>query len=213
MTQILRRSPVSFTRAPVRTERRNGWDVVLQYEGEGGTAPRLIDLSHRSKWDAQHRAPATLKPWGLRIPKNPGECIYQGGMLINRMNRTQASCWHLDGEAKAPPDGAWYTDTGDASALLALVGGSVFSIMEKACSLDFNPSKCTPPCLFQAPLFHVPSQIVYLGVHDGEAALLLSCSRGYGHTVAEALLHGGAEWGLGAAGEDAFRSWLTATFS
>ncbi|MFO7738422.1 MAG: hypothetical protein R6V46_08115, partial [Desulfatiglandaceae bacterium] len=85
MTQILRRSPVSFTIAPARTELRDGWDVILEYESEGN-GPYLIDLSHSAKWDVQDIDLSQFRPRGLSIPETPGQCAFQNGILINRMN-------------------------------------------------------------------------------------------------------------------------------
>lgn len=208
MVDLLRRSPISFEGEAAQTEVRDGWEVVLSFEGEG-RGPFLIDLSHRAKWDVQSGDIGRLRPWGVGIPGSPGECIFQEGLLINRMNRTQAACWHLLGEPLRSPRGKGYTETTDALLLLVLLGREVFSIMEKACALDFQSPTVKPPCLFQAPVFHVASQVVFLGHNDGLSAVLVACARGYGYTMAGALAQAGSEWGLRPAGELAFTGWLT----
>ncbi|MCP5050464.1 MAG: sarcosine oxidase subunit gamma SoxG, partial [bacterium] len=104
MEELKRRSPVSFKPKPVKTENRNNWTVVLEYEAQGD-GPHLIDLSHRAKWDVQDSKLAKMKPWGVKIPKKPGQCAFKNGILINRMNRTQASVWHLMGERLKAPEG------------------------------------------------------------------------------------------------------------
>ena len=73
---------------------------------------------------------ANLEPWGIRIPDTPGQCILDSGILINRMNRTQASIWHLTGETPADPEGPAFTDVTDVTVFLALFGQDVFTIAE-----------------------------------------------------------------------------------
>jgi hypothetical protein len=85
---IIRRSPVTFDSTPAQTEVRDNWKVVLEYEGQGD-GPWVIDLSHRVRWDLQDREIDAIQPWALKIPDAPGRCIYENGILINRMNRTQ----------------------------------------------------------------------------------------------------------------------------
>lgn len=212
MSEILRRSPVHFDVRPQLSEIRGGWEVVLEYEGEADAA-RIIDLSHRTRWDVQDGDLSSVTAWGRTIPDEPGKCSYDRGLLINRMNRTQAACWHLAGDPPAGADSRAFTETTDGQMLVALSGRDIFRLMEKTVSLDFEASRFAPPRLFQAPIFHVPAQIVQLGEEDGRDVLLIACSRGYGHTVIQALLHAGAQWGLHAAGEKAFSATLKAIFT
>jgi hypothetical protein len=211
MTEILRHSPIRFDARPVLSETRDGWDVVLEYEGEAG-ALQIMDLSHRNRWDVQDGDISSIKPWGRTMPEKPGQCLYEEGLLINRMNRTQAACWHLAGKSLGDPGHPAFTETTDGQMLTALAGPDIFRLMEKAVALDFQASPFSPPRLFQAPVFHVPAQIVHLGTDDGRDLVLIACSRGYGHTMTEALLNAGAEWDLQAAGEKAFSACLEAIF-
>jgi hypothetical protein len=203
MTQLLRRSPVSFKIAPVRSESRDGWNVILEYEGEG-KGPYLVDLSHSGKWDVQDTDLSQFRPWGLIIPQTPGQCVFQNGILINRMNRTQAACWHLCRTSPQVPEESAYTETTDATLLLALLGKEVFSILEKISALDFFPPERKTPFLLQGPILHVPCQVVCLAKDDESAAVLFTCSRGYGESVVKGILSAGAEWGLRPAGESVF---------
>ena len=137
--KIIRRSPVTFDSTPAKTEARNKWTVVLEYEDQGD-GPWIIDLSHRRRWDLQDRDIDTLQLWDLNIPETPGRCSFEKGVLINRMNRTQSSIWHLGGNKPVPPEGAAYTDVTDATVFLALIGKNLASITEKLTALDFfNP--------------------------------------------------------------------------
>lgn len=207
MTSYQRLSPVSFSASPEKTEKRDNWTVVLEYKGEGD-GPWLIDLSHRAKWDLQDGKIAEIKPWGIAVPEKPGQCIIENGLLINRMNRTQASIWHLSGDRLQPPDGSAYTDTTDTTLFLALAGKQVFSITEKLTSLDFSDPEKKAPFLLQGPLSHVPCQVVVLVKNKDNGTVLLTCSRGYAHDMAHAIFEAGEEFGLCPAGENAFQSRL-----
>ncbi|MDY6793168.1 MAG: sarcosine oxidase subunit gamma SoxG [Thermodesulfobacteriota bacterium] len=207
MTIYQRRSPVSFSATPVKTEKRDNWTVVLEYEGEG-RGPWLIDLSHRAKWDLQDGNIDAVKSWGLSIPKVPGESVFKNGLLINRMNRTQASIWHLSGDHLQAPDGSAYTDTTDTTLFLTLAGNQVFSITEKLTSLDLIDPEKKAPFLLQGPLSHVPCQVVVLEINGESGIVLLTCSRGYAHDMVHAILEAGKEFRLRPAGENAFQSQL-----
>ncbi|NNL77822.1 MAG: sarcosine oxidase subunit gamma SoxG [Desulfobacterales bacterium] len=208
MENIIRRSPVSFDSKPLKTDVRDNWTVVTEYEDEG-SGPFVIDLSHRARWDLQESVLANVQPWGIHIPDSPGQCVYENGIIINRMNRTQASIWHLSGEMPTAPEGPAFTDVTDATVFLALYGNNIFSIAEKLTSLDFlDPSK-KAPFLLQGPFSHVPCQIVTLVRSPENCGILLTCSRGYARDMTAAILEAGEEFELHPAGENAFVSWLS----
>ena len=203
ITNYQKLSPVLFPASPVKTENRDNWTVVLEYENEG-SGPWLIDLSHRAKWDLQDGKIEEIKPWGIAVPDKPGQCTLENGVLINRMNRTQASIWHLAGNDLVAPDSLAYTEVTDATLFLALLGKQVFSIIEKLTSLDFSDPGKKAPFLLQGPLSHVPCQVVVLGKYEGSSTILLTCPRGYAHDMPHAILKAGDEFGLRPAGENAF---------
>jgi hypothetical protein len=205
--EIKRQSPVSFTGKPLKTEMRDHWSVVLEYEAEGA-GPYLFDLSHRARWDLQDADLQSFQPLGMHVPDTPGQCIFENGVLVNRMNRTQASIWHLDGENTAAPDGLAYTETTDVTVFLGLVGQNIFAIAEKLSALDFaDPSK-SAPFLLQGPFSHVPCQVVTLERTAERSGILLTCSRGYARDMIHAILAAGEEYGLQPAGETAFKRWI-----
>ena len=209
MSTYHRQSPVYFKGRPAQTEQRDRWRVVLQYDDEG-KGPFLIDLNHRIKWDVQDSNLLKIQPGGVTIPEIPGQCTFRDGILINRMNRTQAALWHLSGDSPATPQELTYTDITEAFALLAIVGlrTEVSLIMEKVTPLDILSPGMKPPFLVQGPVFHVPCQIVVLGERENSLAILIACSRGYGQSMAEELLDAGSQMGLRPAGELAFSDWL-----
>ena len=205
--EIKRQSPVSFPGKPLKTEMRAQWTVVLEYEAEG-QGPYLFDLSHLVRWDLQDTDLSSFQPLGIRVPETPGQCIFENGVLVNRMNRTQASIWHLGAENPAAPDDPAYTETADLTVFLGLVGQNIFAIAEKLSALDFaNPAK-SAPFLLQGPFSNVPCQVVTLERSAERSGILLTCSRGYARDMTHAILAAGEEFGLQPAGEKAFMRWV-----
>ena len=207
MVSISRVSPVTLPGKPVKTEERDGWTVVLKYEEEG-PGPHLIDLSHRSKWDVQDVELSNITPWEIEIPEKPGSSVYDNGILINRMNRTQASIWHLSGMLLNPPEDKSFTETTDAVTCLAIAGKGLFSITEKLCSLDLLDPKHAPPYLIQGPFCHVSCQLVVMNREDDRGTLIFTCSRGYANDMVHAILEAGNAFGIRPAGEDALIQWI-----
>jgi len=207
MENIIRRSPVSFDTGPAKTEMRDNWSIVLEYEAEE-IGPYVVDLSHRTRWDLQDGDIDKMEPWGIHIPDAPGRCVFNSGMLINRMNRTQASIWHLTGEKPDEPEGPAFTEVTDVTVFLALFGKEIFAIAEKLTALDFFDPLKEPPFLLQGPFSHVPCQIVILEKTPQRCGILMTCSRGYAGSMTAAILDAGEEFGMRPAGENTFSSWL-----
>ena len=198
----VRRSPVAFPATPAETELRAGWTVVLRYEGEDNhPGPRLVDLSHRRRWDFQDRDIGAQTPMGLPVPERIGAVGVHGPLVINRMNRTQVAIWHLgEGDPPSTPPETGFTETTDGHCMLAFVGPGVPQALEHLTPLDlFDPALFTP-ILTQGPVLHVPCQIVTLGVD----LVVMTFARGYGETFAEAALESGAIEGLRPGGEESF---------
>jgi glycine cleavage system aminomethyltransferase T len=143
------------------------------------------------------------------VPETPGTCRLQGGILINRMNRTQAAIWHLWDAAPDLPAESGYTDVSDATICLALFGPNALAVVEKLCALDFLDPAKQAPFLLQGPFSHVPCQLVLMERGQGfDGGLLFTCSRGYAHSMVHAILGAGAEFGLKPAGEQRFTDWV-----
>jgi len=208
MVEIKRESPVRFKVGPLKTEVRDNWTVALEYDDEG-QGPWLVDLAHKTRWDIQDNKVGKQTPGDLAVPEAPGHCTFADKTLINRMNRTQASIYHLGAAAPVMPDFSGYTDVTEATVFIALFGPRAFGVAEKLSNLDLlNPAGNTP-FLLQGPFCHVPCQIVVLGkVAADSGGFLLTCSRGYGDSMIHAVLEAGAEFGLRPAGENRFNSWL-----
>ena len=205
--EIKRLSPVSFPGKPLKTDMRERWTVVLEYEAEG-QGPYLFDLSHHARWDLQDADLSSFEPMGVRVPEKPGQSRFENSVLVNRMNRTQASIWHLGAEIPAAPDGKAYTETTDATVFLGLVGQNIYAVAEKLSALDFADPAQSAPFLLQGPFSHVPCQVVTLERTDQRSGILLTCSRGYARDMTHAILVAGEEFGLRPAGEAAFMRWI-----
>jgi hypothetical protein len=186
---------------------RDHWTVVMEYEAEG-EGPYVFDLSHRTRWDLQDKDLSGFQPLGIRVPDTPGQCIFENGVLVNRMNRTQAAIWHLGAENPVAPDGPAYTETTDVSVFLGLAGQNIFAIAEKLSALDFADRSKSAPFLLQGPFSHVPCQVVVLERTTERSGILLTCSRGYARDMTHAILAAGEEFGLQPAGETAFMRWI-----
>ena len=208
MTDIQRISPVQFKVTPLQRENRDNWDVVTVYADEGD-GPYIVDLSHRPRYDCQSADLGSVKPFGITLPDIPGESVLENGVLANRMNRTQVSLLNLGGdESVVMPDEPIYTDVTESTLCVAILGEAVFSICEKLTALDFTDPGRQTPFLYQGPFSHVPCQITTLSRDNGNAGILLTCSRGYGRDMIHSILDAGKEFGLRPAGEARFTNCL-----
>jgi hypothetical protein len=208
MAEIKRESPVRFKASPTKSEVRDNWTVALAYDDEG-QGPWLVDLAHKTRWDLQDSGIGDLTVGDLEVPADPGACTVEGDTLVNRMNRTQASIYHLGATAPAMPDFSGYTDVSESTVFIALFGPKAFQVAEKLTNLDFMDPAKPAPFLLQGPFCHVPCQIVTLEkAADGSGGFLLTCSRGYGDSMIHAIMEAGEEFGLRPAGENRFTSWI-----
>lgn len=206
----LRQSPVQLNGRPHRTQVRDHWPVVCAYADEGD-GPWLVDLSHCQRIDIQGRPLDALIPEGLPQPATPGDVRIQDLALVTRMGAAQACLWRF-GQAPAVTVGVNGTAITEATLALAILGRHTFAIAEKLSSLDLRAPGRRLPRLYQGPFARVPCQVVVLGAAPGCEMLLLSCSRGYGRDMVEAITHAGAEFNLRPAGEDRFMGmWETVT--
>jgi hypothetical protein len=207
MAEIRRQSPVELGRSPLETEVQGHWNVALAYDAEGD-GPWVVDLSHKTRWDLQDGQVGEMTPCDKAVPATPGACVLSDKILINRMNRTQTSIYHLGAEAPALPDHSAYTDVTEATVFLAIFGPKALYIAEKLTNLDLGDPRQETPFLLQGPFCHVPCQIVTLEKSAGDGGFVMTCSRGYAQSMVHAILDAGAEFGLRPAGERRFQSWL-----
>jgi len=197
---LLRRSPVALDARPLATESRGGWRVVTRYADED-RGPWLVDLSHRARWDVQDRDVGAAGPVAPAVPATPGEVAVHRGLMVNRMNQTQAAIWHVGpGPAPTTPARVSCTETTDSHAWLAVLGERAPAVMERVTTLDLFPPGRQGPFLTQGPVLHIPCQIVTWAAD----VVLIAVSRGYGQTFADALLDAARDVRLRPGGERVF---------
>jgi hypothetical protein len=208
MVEIQRQSPVRFAASPASTEVRDNWTVTLAYEDEG-SGPWITDLACKTRWDLQDKKIGDMNPCGFAVPDTPGQCTFSGGTLVNRMNGTQASIYHLGPDMPPTPEVTGYTDVSESTVFFALFGPNVFRVAEKLTNLDILAPGRIMPFLLQGPFCHVPCQVVVMeNAADGSGGFLLTCSRGYGDSMIHAIMEAGEEFDLRPAGENRFTGWL-----
>jgi hypothetical protein len=200
MSAAFRQSPIIFDRKAAERRDSYGWEVVLEFEGEGG-GPWLVDLSHLQRWDCQDAELDSTSPFGLSMPAEPGQVIFQDDKFVARMNRTQAMIVCLrSGDAIEMRNTVGLTDITDAHCMLAVVGAETPCVMEHVSNLDLFKLGRKMPFLTQGPIMHIPAQVMTLDVD----CVLMSFSRGYGQSFADAILHAASGCDLRPGGELVF---------
>ncbi len=205
MSSVFRQSPVTFQCEAAEKITHDGWEIVLAFEGEG-EGPWLVDLSHLQRWDFQHANLDLKTPFGLDMPAEPGQVILHDERLVTRMNRTQAAIWNLTrSDALEVPEVMNFTDLTDAHCMLAVLGQGVSQVMENVSNLDlFRPDRQVP-FLTQGPVMHIPCQVVTVAID----CVMMTFSRGYGQSFADAMLHAASGCKLRPGGEEVFSRWLS----
>ena len=201
-----RRSPVHLPGKSVKIESRDGWPVVLEYADEGD-GPWVVDLSHCPRWDIQGAALSAAVPKGVPLPAAPGEVELADDVLVGRTGMRQAFLWTFGGEPPAMRPTC--TEATEGSACIALLGRDALRITVKLTALDLGNPASRPPFLRLGPFAHVTSQMIVLSNGPDSAAVLVVCSRGFGHDLVHAVLQAGEEFGLRPAGERRFEAFRT----
>jgi len=205
MSTPYRQRPVNFDCEAAERIVHDGWEVVLAFEGESD-GPWLVDLSHLQRWDYQHTTLDSTTPFGLGTPAKPGQVILQDEKLVARMNQTQAAVWNLTRSNSPETSGAAnVTELTDAHCMLAVLGKGASRVMEHVSQMDlFRPDR-QMPFLTQGPIMHIPCQVVTVGMD----CVLMTFSRGYGQSFADAMLHAASGSRLRPGGESVFNRWLS----
>jgi hypothetical protein len=151
MSEIKRQSPVRFKVSPTKSEVRDNWTVALEYDDEG-QGPWLVDLAHKTRWDLQDSQVGEQTPCDLAVPAVPGACTFANDTLVNRMNRTQASIYHLGAEAPGMPDFSGYTDVTESTVVPGPVRPQRIFRRRKADQPGFSGSGQANPFSAAGPL-------------------------------------------------------------
>ncbi len=201
---VLKRSVIEFKTAPAAVEVLDGWQVVREYENQG-TGPLLVDLSHCPCIDIQD---GDIEDYpGLSIPAKMNGITRQEDIFISRMNATQCQVWGLAGRLPAL-DGKSATDITGGQSILALVGSDVDRIMETLSPLDLFSPASEGMTLYQAPVFHIPCQIMVVSRSRALKIVMIAFARGYGQDMANAILNAGEPYNLAPGGISEISQWL-----
>ncbi len=201
---VLKRSAIKFKTPPAAVEVLDGWQVVLKYENQG-KSPLLVDLSHCPCMDIQDKDIEDYS--GLSIPAKMNGITRQENVFISRMNATQCQVMGLDGKLPALDDKR-ATDITGGQSILALVGKDVDHIMETLGPLDLFSPGSQGMTLCQAPVFHIPCQILVVSRSRALKVVIIAFARGYGQDMANAILNAGAPYDLAPGGISAISQWL-----
>ena len=205
MSSPHRQSPIRFDCDAAEMTVYDGWDVVLEFADQG-EGPWLVDLSHLQRWDFQHLELDSCRPFGMDVPAEPGQAILQDKKLITRMNRTQVTIWNLSrNDSPEMPEAVNVTDLTDAHCMLAVLGQDASRVMEHVSNLDLFRPDGQVPFLTQGPVMHIPCQAVTVDMD----CVLMTFSRGYGLSSADAMLHAASGCRLRPGGEEVFARWLS----
>ena len=211
MIKILRRSAVAFDCPPEEITGKDGFQVVERYAGQK-KGLLLIDLSHIPSWDIQDSNLDRFRDAGLGIPDEPCQIKRQKGVIISRLNQTQVQVWCLDGTPPAfDVNDLHCTEISDGQTVFALMGPEISRVFDTLTTLDlFKPGQ-EGMKLFQAPLFHIPSQILILDRSADIQVALISFPRGYGSDMAKAIFSLTQGLDLCPGGIREFSDWLDRT--
>jgi hypothetical protein len=156
---------------------------------------QLEDLSHCQKWILQDKEILRFNPFGMPVPEYPGVCIIKSGVLVCRMNSSEALILQIENDAVKVPKGAMYTCITDSLGLLMVKGESLQEFMERVTHLDLFGQGCKLPCLIQGPLLEITCQIIILWRNHQEV-VLIAFPRGYLRSITKALLEEGEDLGI-----------------
>jgi sarcosine oxidase gamma subunit len=206
---IRRISPLTVTLKPDRVTQWNGWEIALTYVGESVHRPMFMtDISHVPQWALQGHNLDALRPAGLRVPKKPQQVTMRHGILITRLTPWECRIMALGNEIPEFTD-AGYTDVTDAYASFAIAGPQCLEVLNKLCPVDVDEPEQVLPRSALAPVEDITCLIIRLPGKDDIPALIISGARGYGHFLMEIFLDAGKEYGLGLAGFQRFKDWLS----
>ena len=206
MTRIKRLSPVAFAPQAAQRTTRNLWEIVQSYAGENPDFA-LVDLSHAAKWELQDN-PATLETGhGLPVPTDPGQVVFAGDSAICRQTGTRVLVWNFGPDDQPRPRDGRFTEITDGQCLLFLSGDAWASVMQRICPLDLILPHDRPWAFWQGPVLDIPAKLLLCHPPNARPGLFIAVARGFGQSLAEALLKAGADLKLTPGGEAIFRGW------
>jgi len=203
-----RTSPIAMGLVPKNVGILNGCPVALTYVGEKRRSRLfLTDLSHVPKWAFHRKDMDGAGPFGLEMPRKPGQVTVVGDRLGVRLTPTECLIMVLRGEAPVPEDIA-FTDMTDGYAAFAVVGSSCLDLLGKLSPVDMEAQEQGVPCAAQAPVHDLRCLILRLQGAGATPGLVILADRGYGGFLSDTVLDAGEEFGISPAGWRRFETWL-----
>jgi len=143
--------------AGARFEIRHGWNVAVEYPGEGRAAETVAwaDVSHLRKLELQ----------GEGVSGELGAARREGDAWICRLTPTRALL--IGGEHTAPPDAV---DVTTCFAALTIFGPQAREVIARFCALDLRPQLAPPGSFRPGSIARQPGMIL---VQDTDRFLLL----------------------------------------
>lgn len=202
-----RKSPLEMGLAPERILEKDGWEIALGYVGEmRHNACFVADLSHVPKWTLQGPDLDTLRPAGMDVPAKVRAAVVSNGTFLVRLGPCEARLMML-GPDQPQMSGFGVTDVTEAYASLAIVGPACYALLSMLSKVDL--ARDLVPSAALAPVEDVTCLIAQLRGQGEVPGLVISCARGYGPFLVEAVVDAGREYGIQPAGWDRFESWMT----
>ena len=206
---LKRVSPIDMGLKAERIMVRDGWEISLTYVGERPrSALFLADLSHVPKWTLNGPNLHEMRPAGSSMPAKPGMISLERGLLLVRCIPWECRIMSL-GEQNPVLKVEGLTDVTDAYAAIAVVGTRCFDVLAKLSPIDLEGRYSLKAAL--APVEDVTCLLVHLDGADGIPGIILTCARGDGHFLTDAILDAGKEYSIRKAGWERFGRWITGT--
>lgn len=200
-------SPVTLPSEAKKTKVYNSFAVVLNYEGEKGGSG-LVDLSHLPKYELlSYHIDTNYQIFG--IPEDNCGAVLSKEKAVCRLTPERALLWYFSEENSAKHQSRELNDISDGQALLFFTGRNIFSVMERIASLDISETKETGLLFVQGPVLGIPAKILVCTNQNQQPGIFFAVARGYGQSIADALLSAGSDCLLAPAGEEIFSAWLS----
>lgn len=201
-------SPVRMPLKAEKTEIRNYFEVKLSYQGET-SGPSLVDLSHISKWEIETSdLDKKMNDINFSVPLKPCDAFLSKKKAVCRLTSTRVLIWDFDGrDDELLKQSGTFNDLTDGNALFFLTGEGLLSIMERLVEMDLDLKNQSDLLFLQGPVIGVPAKILVCINQQYQMGMFISVGRGFGQSIADAILAAGAETDISPAGEYVFSRW------
>ncbi len=203
-----RLSPVQMPLKAETIQIRNDFEVVQTY-GKESHGPSLVDLSHLAKWEIETAdLDEKMNLIGLSVPVEPNSAFLSDKRVVSRLTPTRALVWDFGIDEKIDWESTEaFNDFTDGSALFFMTGEGLLSIMERLTEMDLKPKNASDLLFLQGSVIGVPAKILISVNREHQLSMFISVARGFGQSVANAILSAGGDADISPAGEHVFLRW------